>query len=1304
MNDPIQIQKKLISALLIFLLLVSPVPQAAFAAEETYEGEQGTNPWITLETINNSAAKSQITTENSKTEYYHNTIKTELDAEQIIRFRFVPSGSSTTNATKSDIETNTMPHIGVYLKEDALTQKNASASCDDGTLLLEQVKVNSSEQTNVDIAVKAGSLQPGTEYALVFDKGLGVKKSDNTIGKDIVFFFKTKAVVRGLTLNRTSLSAAIGHTETLTALYDNQTVDSADVTWTSSKTAVAEVDHGTVTMISEGSAEITAEYRDSRVSCHVTVGAIAYGMQGLDNQFSMIEPWDIKVLSENNQRYYNRINTKFHDDEDLVFLVKMSAGMAQFNEAEFQNSKLAMFTVHENSEDGAIEAAGKPSEGQAAIEYAGFDEERQNIELRIAKGSLKRGRHCLVVGKDLQGNAPGKILGKDIVFEFMVTDPQETEPVTGLSLNWEELTLSTGAQLTLQPIFEPEQANNKNLSWSSSNESIAVVSQEGAVTAKAAGLAVITATAEDGGHQAQCRLTVMDSEIQLNAWTLELSKNQEETLKAVDVNGDRVQPQWQSDKEEIASVDAEGKVKGISPGHTLLWAFWEGKKAAVCAVTVTSGGNYGFQGINGNSVCLKSPDSLYVKEITQEYYFNGINGPVDGTQDILFGFTISAGMNNFNKDNVFVKNSLPHIKVYRDYPGSDEDIAAQYRNTGDQAKLQMLAYDGKGTIYVKVPKLSLRSGTYYLVFGKAVCGNNIGKNLGKDVVFRFHVQWPSGTLQVQLPEDGETLEAAVKNRLEPGQKITEIEELLLTAKGYRLTEQDFRFIREEMGQTLKQLDFSRAELTENQLPAGALAGCIALEQISLPPITTLQKSALQGCNSLKKIKFTGETPPTVEDSTVLAGTALETVIVPSAALAAYRATAPWSGYTCYVETTGITLRQGSASVPEGRTISLAALVQTSNATDKSVEWISADESIATVKSGIVTGVKRGETVVIARTRDGGYEASCKITVKMPAPDIKLSREKATLYTTGSGHTLKLSAAVTGSEFFSAEDIIWYSSDEEIAEVTEDGLVTGKKAGVAVIYAYLEEYKAVCVVTVKAHTISLNKKTASIFAAGSGRTLTLKPSIDGTAVAGNKVEWSSGNSSTASVSRTGIVTGKKPGTAVITAKANGKSASCRVTVKAATLKLNKTKATIYTRGQSTLLLTSVVNGVKVSGTKVSWKSSNTRIATVSKSGVVNARKKGVVTITAKANGKSASCRVTVKTPTLTLAKSSAVIKKGKAVQIKAKATPKGKVTYRSKNKKIATVTTSGRVTGKKKGTTIIRVTCNGVTKNFKVRVK
>ena len=82
--------------------------------------------------------------------------------------------------------------------------------------------------------------------------------------------------------------------------------------------------------------------------------------------------------------------------------------------------------------------------------------------------------------------------------------------VTGVTLNKNNLQLEIGSTGTLTPTIAPSDATNKNVSWKSSNSSIASVNN-GVVTAIAAGSVTITVTTEDGGHTATCNITVMTS-------------------------------------------------------------------------------------------------------------------------------------------------------------------------------------------------------------------------------------------------------------------------------------------------------------------------------------------------------------------------------------------------------------------------------------------------------------------------------------------------------------------------------------------------------------------------------------------------------------------------------------------------------------------------------------------------------------------------------------------------------------------------------------------------------------------------
>jgi uncharacterized protein YjdB len=220
---------------------------------------------------------------------------------------------------------------------------------------------------------------------------------------------------------------------------------------------------------------------------------------------------------------------------------------------------------------------------------------------------------------------------------------------------------------------------------------------------------------------------------------------------------------------------------------------------------------------------------------------------------------------------------------------------------------------------------------------------------------------------------------------------------------------------------------------------------------------------------------------------------------------------------------------------------------------------------------------------------------------------------------------------------------------------------------------------------------------------------------------NPITWESSDDSVATVDETGKITAVAVGSAKITAKvvvgadrsAKTYTSDCEITVakpavtppltpaQKATIKLNASKATLYHKGsKSKTTLKATVTGASKT---VTWKSSNTKVATV-KNGVVTAKAKGTTTISATANGVTAKATITVKNAALKLKKSAVSIKKGKTYAIKATVTPKATVTYKSSNKKIVTVSKKGVIKGKKKGKATITVKANGIVKKLKVTVK
>ena len=196
----------------------------------------------------------------------------------------------------------------------------------------------------------------------------------------------------------------------------------------------------------------------------------------------------------------------------------------------------------------------------------------------------------------------------------------------------------------------------------------------------------------------------------------------------------------------------------------------------------------------------------------------------------------------------------------------------------------------------------------------------------------------------------------------------------------------------------------------------------------------------------------------------------------------------------------------------------------------------------------------------------------------------------------------------------------------------------------------------------------------------------------------------------------LTAGKKKGSAVVTVTmASKKTASFKVTVQKAAVKTTKitttTKSLTLAKGATYKKLASSITVTPVtSKEKVSYSSSNKKVATVSSKGVIKAKKAGTAKITVKSGKKKVvvTVKVTgVKTTNLSGVPAAKNVSKGKSFKIKAIATPKNtdeKITFKSSNKKVATVTSKGVVKGLKKGTATITVQSGSKKMTCKVTVK
>lgn len=377
-------------------------------------------------------------------------------------------------------------------------------------------------------------------------------------------------------------------------------------------------------------------------------------------------------------------------------------------------------------------------------------------------------------------------------------------------------------------------------------------------------------------------------------------------------------------------------------------------------------------------------------------------------------------------------------------------------------------------------------------------------------------------------------------------------------------------------------------------------------------------------------------------------------------------------------------------------IKLKASYTPTNATSTDLVWSTSNSAVATVDNdGVVTLVSAGTAIITVRPayNPNLIMAQCVMTVMQSATNFALSTTELTIEV---GDVSAINYVMTPGN--ASTDISWKSMDTTIATVASDGKVTAKAPGRTYVVATTENgYTGTCLVIVtKAATgVTLDVYHLTV-AVGDTYQVIATPNPNNSTE--TTFKWASKDNSIATVNSSGKITGVKAGETIITVKTQSGSVEyLYVTVydQVTALKLNYTKKTI-TKGKK-FTLKATFTPSNATNKKVTWSSSNSKIASVTSGGVVSGVRGGVAVITAVSQdgGHVATCIVTVKQPvtSITLNRSSYTLGIGKSITLKAtvKSTYSSnqKLKWTSSNVKIATVSSKGVVTGKKLGTVTIR---------------
>lgn len=333
----------------------------------------------------------------------------------------------------------------------------------------------------------------------------------------------------------------------------------------------------------------------------------------------------------------------------------------------------------------------------------------------------------------------------------------------------------------------------------------------------------------------------------------------------------------------------------------------------------------------------------------------------------------------------------------------------------------------------------------------------------------------------------------------------------------------------------------------------------------------------------------------------------------------------------------VVLTPAQVLVQEGGTAALSAQVLDNLGRpmpDAIVTYATSNSTIATVNfSGVVTGVAPGKATITGSS--GGKTGTAEVTVTpTPVSSVTISPSQPTIVV-GRTITLTAQARAANGQPLSGRTVIWSSGAPSIATVSSSGVVNGVRVGTAVIFASIDGvlgHTNVNVVPVPVATVTVSPLTSSVAIGATAQLSATLTDASGNTLSGRVISWSSSQTTVATVSPTGVVTGVSGGTATITAMSEGRVGTATVNVVASgtrTVTVTPSTATISVLGSVTLTATVRDPSGAIISAPVTWSTSNALIAGVSSSGTVSGLLPGTATITAKSGSATGTALITVK---------------------------------------------------------------------------
>lgn len=761
-------------------------------------------------------------------------------------------------------------------------------------------------------------------------------------------------------------------------------------------------------------------------------------------------------------------------------------------------------------------------------------------------------------------------------------DPNE---VASISLNKTTANMLTGEQMTLTATVLPTTALDRDVEWSSTNASVATVSDKGVVTAVGPGTATIIAKTVDGGLTATCKVSVVTlaKEIRFDSSEVEIYTGESFTLQATVLPEDTSNKSlnWESSNTDVATVDENGTITPVKAGTATITATsmdGTGIKAT-CRVTVLQ---------HAESITLDCESALLYLDDTKQ--LTATITPDDATNKKVVWSSSDEKIASVDQKGLVTAHKVGKVQITAVTELGDLEAVCE---------VEVIAF--VSGIKLDQTELELYNGDVATLKATILPEDANNKTLS----------WSSSNPQVATVDANGVVTAIAAGTATITVAATDESGIETTCKVTVLQHVESVTLSRTSGSMY--VGEAKA-LTATVLPENA-ANKTVIWSSSNTAVAMVDQSGLV--------------------TAVKAGTAQITATTEEGGLTAV------CDVTVNQRVTEIALNTTEATLYTKESLQLAATALPEDATNKTLSWSSADPTIASVdQQGVVSGLSVGTTTITIAAQDGSdVTATCQVTVLQHVESVQFVNQGGI----GRVYLGQLSALAYQvlPENASNRAVTCTSSDESIATVEpyDDGrlAIRGVKTGRVQITVTTVDGGFSDVVTVDVvqlpTSIELECSTLSLY---TNETHTLAYTILPENAFNKSVVWKSSNPAVASVDANGAITGLSVGTATITATAlydSRVTATCEVTVMQHVTGISLSSSSLSMGINDSQTLTVGFSPKDASNTNFTVECSNTAVATVTKSEssiIIKAISRGsaTITVTAEDGGYSATCEIIV----------------------------------------------------------------------------